>query len=133
MKKIFFSIILIFLSLQIILADNAYWAGTETDSTAVAGNTWIFWGCLSVTEIRKWEIHIEQIPCIITSVINILMWLAWTISVVFIIYWAYQILLWSLDSDKSKWKNTIIAAIFGFIIASLAWFIIRLIIDNLTF
>ena len=81
--------------------------------------------------IREWDIHVDDIPNIITWAINILLWLAWTISIIFIIIWAYKILFWSaISSDRTEWKNTIIMALVWFAIASLSWFIIKLIIDN---
>jgi type IV secretory pathway VirB2 component (pilin) len=56
--------------------------------------------------------------------------IAGTIAIIFIIIWAYKILFGSLEQDKTKWKDTIIMALSWFAIASLAWFIIKLIIDN---
>ncbi len=97
-----------------------------------AEDTWIFWSCLSETAIREWDIHTDNIPCIIKSAIDFFMWLAWTIAVIFVIVWAYKILFGSLEQDKTKWKDTIFMALWGFALASLAWFIIKLIIDNLS-
>jgi type IV secretory pathway VirB2 component (pilin) len=56
--------------------------------------------------------------------------IAGTVAIIFIIIWAYKILFGSLEQDKTKWKDTIIMALSGFAIASLAWFIIKFIIDN---
>lgn len=97
-------------------------------------NIWIFSGVKNMTKdkVREWKITIDDIPNILVNIINIWIWIAWTVSVLFIIVWAYKILFWSLEWDKTQWKNTIVAAIIWFIIASLAWVIIRLILDNFT-
>ncbi len=59
------------------------------------------------------------------------MGIAGTIAVLFIIIGAYKLLLGSTSQDSSKGKDTIFMAITGFVIASLAWLIIRTIIDNI--
>ncbi len=115
MKKYFYYLVWIFSSMQ----------------TALANDAWLLWDSISQEELRKWDIHTDDIPNIIKWAIDFWMWIAWTIAVIFIILWAFKILFWSLEQDKTKWKDTIIMAIFWFAIASLAWFIIRLVIDNL--
>ena len=80
--------------------------------------------------LKSWDIWFSDIPNMITYAINFLMWIAATISVIFIIIWAYKTLFGSISQDKTKWRDTILMAIWGFIIASLAWFIIKLILDN---
>lgn len=116
MKKIIFLIIWFFYSIK---------------NTIASQNAWIFeWSWVTSTKLREWDISIDDIPKMIRAIINFWMWIAWTIAIIFIIFWAYQILFWSIENDKTKWKNTIIMAIWWFVIASLAWFIIRLIIDN---
>lgn len=96
-----------------------------------AQGTWVFWSCLSITEIREWSATIDTIPCVISELIDVMMWIAWTISVIFIIIWAYQMLFWSLSKDNAKWKQTIIFAITWFVLASFSWLIIKFILDNL--
>lgn len=81
---------------------------------------------------KTWDITIDHIPRMLASAIQLFIGFAWTIAVIFIIVWAYKILFGSIEQDKSKWKDTIFMAIWGFVIASLAWFIIRFILDNLT-
>ena len=100
-------------------------------SHATYADWWIFGDSLSESEIRDWDIHTEDIPNIIKGIIDFLMWISWTIAVIFVIVWAYKILFGSLEQDKTKWKDTIIMAIIWFAIASLAWFIIKVILDNL--
>jgi len=82
--------------------------------------------------LRTWDVHLEDIPVMIRNAIDFFITIAWTVAIIFIIVWAYKILFWSLEQDKTKWKDTIIMAIWWFAIASLAWFIIKLIIDNLS-
>lgn len=83
-------------------------------------------------DIRKGDIHLEDIPTVIQSAINFFMGIAGTIAVIFVIIWAYKILFGSLQQDKTKWRDTIIMALTGFAIAALAWFIVKLIISNLS-
>ncbi len=116
MKKILYIIIWYILSIEIIFAESL----------------WIFeWTWKSNTDIREGNIHMEDIPKIIRGAIDLLLEIAWTISIIFIIIWAYKILFGSLTSEKTKWKDTIIMALTWFAIASLAWFIIKFLIDNL--
>ncbi len=98
------------------------------------GIFWDFKGDNEETEkaLREWNIHLEDIPNMIKWAIDFLMTIAWTIAIIFVIIWAYKILFGSLEQDKTKWKDTILMAIGWFIIASLSWFIIKLIIDNLS-
>lgn len=96
-------------------------------------DAWIFWGWgLDKDDIRRWDIHTDDIPWIIQWAIDFFINIAWSVAVIFIIIWAYQILFGSLEQDTTKWKNTIIMALMWFTIAALAWFIIKLIIDNLS-
>jgi len=84
------------------------------------------------TAIRTGDIHTTDIPVIIKLAIDFFMSLAWTIAIIFVIVWAYKILFGSLEQDKTKWKDTIFMALGGFALAALSWFIIKLIIDNLS-
>lgn len=98
---------------------------------------WILWDFKWSPEetekaLRNWTIHTDDIPNILKWAIDFMLWFAWSIAVIFIILWAYKILLWSLEQDKTKWKDTIIMALWWFAIASLAWFIIKFLIDNLS-
>jgi len=95
-----------------------------------ARDWWVFWNWTTWTKLRDWSISLWDIPDMITYAINFFMWIAATISVIFIIIWAYKILFGSISQDKTKWRDTIIMAIWGFILASLAWFIIKLVLDN---
>ena len=118
MKKIFYTIIWLLLVFESSLVTNA-------------ADGWIFWDSITAERLRKWEVHVWDIPWMIKWVIDFLLWLSWTIAVIFIIVWAYKTLFSSFKWDNSEWKNTIKMAITWFIIASLAWFIISFIIENL--
>lgn len=114
MRKLFF-VLIAFLS-------NFY--------TKTFADTWIFWSCVDQNQIRTWDIHIETIPCVIRTSIDFFMWIAWTISIIFIIIWAYQMLFWSLQKDVTKWRNTIIYSLAWFALAACSWLIIKFILDN---
>lgn len=86
---------------------------------------------ISNTRLREWNVDLDDIPLAIKSAIDFFMGIAGTISVIFIIIWAYKILFWSLQQDKTKWRDTIIMALWGFALAALAWTIIQVIIKNL--
>ena len=96
-----------------------------------AEDVWIFkdsW--VTAKDLREWNVNLDDIPNMIVAATNFLMGIAGTIAVIFVIIWAYQLLFWSLQQDKTKWRNTILMALGWFAIASLAWFIVKLIIDN---
>ena len=98
---------------------------------------WILWNfewswALTEKAIREWDIHLEDIPVMIRWAIDFFMTIAWTVAIIFIIVWAYKILFGSLEQDKTKWKDTIIMALLWFALASTAWFIVKLILDNLS-
>lgn len=83
-------------------------------------------------KLRRWDVHLDDIPGAIKSAIDFFMSIAATISVIFIVIGAYKILFGSLQQDKSKWRETIIMALTWFAIAALAWFIIKTILANLS-
>ncbi|MCD5385122.1 pilin [Candidatus Gracilibacteria bacterium] len=112
MKKVFFTFIGYILSLQLTFADGG-----------ILGN-------IDEADIRNGNIHVDDIPQILRGSIDFFITIAGTIAVIFIIIGAYKILLGSLEQDKTKGKDTIIMAIGGFALASLAWFIVKLLIDN---
>ena len=110
---------------------------------ARASNLWVLWwvedsvdkdwNTIDAQErIRTWDIHVDDLPSIIITATDYLFWFAWTISVLFIIIWAYQIAIGSITSNTSSWRETIIYALWWFALASLSWIIIRFIIANLS-
>lgn len=116
MKKIFYSIVLFF-----ILKLNAF-----------ASDAWILSadGTKKAEDIRKWDITINDIPNMIVWATNFLIWIAWTIAVIFIIVWAYKYLFGSLEGNSDKGKDTIYMALVWFAIAACSYLIIKFIFDN---
>lgn len=106
-----------------------FWFLLSVHSQIFATDAWILWS-KSVSDLRNWNIHSEDIPKMISYAIDFLMWIAGTISVIFIIIGSYKIALWTLEWDKSKWKETIFHAIAWFVLAALSWMIMKLVIDN---
>lgn len=116
MIKIFYSILLSIITPIIVSADG--------------GVLWSFSWANTEKVLKTWDIHVDDIPEIIKGAIDFFMGIAGTISVVFIIIGAYQILLGSLEQDKTKGKTTVVLALTWFAIASLSWFIVRFVLDN---
>lgn len=114
MKKIFYTLVFYFFIINKTLASDA----------------WILSGWTTAEKLRKWEVNIDDIPNMISWATNILIWVAWTIAVIFIIVWGYKYLFWSLEGNIDKWKDTIYMALVWFAISALAYFIIKFIIDN---
>lgn len=113
MKKIFYFIIIT----QIFLQNKLTFASENI--------TW-----LPNNDLRNGNIHIDDIPHVILNAINFFIWIAWTISVIFIIIWAYKYLFGSLDNQTDKWKDTIFMAIIWFILSACAYLIVKFVIDN---
>lgn len=107
---------------------------TLQNTFAGGGVLWNFRGSGSATDsaIKTWDIHTDDIPKIIIWAIDFFLWIAWSIAVVFIIFWAYKILFGSLEQDITKWRDTVFMALWGFAIASLAWFIVKFLLNNLS-
>ncbi len=80
--------------------------------------------------IRNWDIHLSDLWNILKYAIDWMMWFAGTIAVIAIIIGAYKILFGSIAGDTNKWKEYITGALIWFAIAALAWFFVKLIIDN---
>jgi len=85
---------------------------------------------ISNNRLRTWRVWLDDIPLAIRNAIDFFMGIAATIAVIFIVIGAYKILFWSLQQDKTKGRDTIIAALGGFALAALSWMIVRLIISN---
>lgn len=105
------------------------WILLSNHANLYATDAWVL-GWITKEKVRTWDIHAEDIPKIISYAVDYLMWFAATISIIFIIVWAYKIALWSLEWEKSEWKKTIFYALGWFVLASLSWLIFKLIIDN---
>lgn len=125
MKKFFFIIVWVLLNTQLKVFANDIPANFDWWILS-----WVWTKEEQFDKIRKWNIHIDDIPLFLKWAIDYLMGFAWTIAIIFIILWAYKIALWSLNNDKSKWKEMVVLAISWLILASLAWVILKIIIDN---
>ncbi len=116
MTKIFFTFIWMFFASNTIAED---W-------------TWLYgWAWKTVQDIREWNIHISDFPNMIRYIIDIFLGIAGTVALIFIIIWAYWIAFGSLSDNKTKWKETIIMALWWFILAAMAWVIIKFVLQNL--
>lgn len=86
--------------------------------------------------LRAGDVDMETIPQALAYVINFIIALAGTISIVMLIYFALRMQLASgISGDTSgidKAKKGMIAAMIGFIISISAWFIMARVIDLLT-
>ena len=126
MKKINLLLLAIYISFSI------KWVSAADD----AGILWwvgIWWSgeqCVTWVQLRNWDIHLEDIPCMLKWMIDIFMWFAATIAVIFIIIWAYQILYGSIEWNKTKGKETIMMALGGFALAAFSWVIVKFILNN---
>ena len=98
-------------------ADNGLLNGVGKDADAT-------------TRIKEWDLHMDDIPNIINYLIGFFMQIATTVAIIFIIIWAYKILFWSMQQDVTKWRDTILMALGGFALASLAWVIVKFILDS---
>jgi ABC-type phosphate/phosphonate transport system permease subunit len=97
-----------------------------------AKNTWFLGWCWKTSEaLREWNIHITDFSCMIRFMIDFFLAFAATISLIFIIIWAYQVAFWSLSDNKTQWKDTIMMAIWGLVLAALSWVIIKFIFENI--
>jgi len=126
MKKIFKSIYILPLLLH---ARIAYWV----NDAGILGWGSIWWDqevCITAADLRNGDMHLDDFPCIVNGMINIFMWFAATLAVIFIIIGAYQILFGSIEWNKTKWKETITMALWGFTLAAFAWIIIKFILNN---
>ncbi|NDK09310.1 hypothetical protein GW846_00850 [Candidatus Gracilibacteria bacterium] len=85
---------------------------------------------ISDGRLRNGDVHLDDIPVAIKSLIDFLMGIAGTIAVIMIIIGAYKILFGSIQQDKTKGRDTIIMAMGGFALAALSWFIIKIILSN---
>jgi len=110
-----------------------FWLLFLFQNKVFASDAWILWDWInwvSAEQLREGKIHIDDIPKILIYATDFLMWIRATIAIIFIIIGAYQLLLWPLDWNKTKWKETILLALWWLVLASLAWVILKAILDN---
>lgn len=111
------------------------WSHVFAD-TASLENCGILAGATSSDEkckdkLRNGNLNFEDIPNIIQTATSILLGFTGTISMIMIIIGGFKYALGSIEGDKTKGKDTIIYGISGFVVSAAAWFIIKLVLDNL--
>lgn len=120
-------------------SDRYYIANTEstansTYNSAASDSTNILW--IDDSRLRSGDLSMEDIPLIIVSVIEYLIAIAGTISIVALIYHAIQMQLNSGITGDSSWvdkaKKWMIGSLIGFVVAMLAWFIVARFVEVLS-
>lgn len=87
---------------------------------------------VSNNQLRKGDIHLDDIPGIGMAIINNLLVFVGTISIFFILVGALVYVFgWLTDRAKTYGKNAILMAIVGALISWTAWFMVNFILDNL--
>ena len=114
----------------LLIITSLYYLVINTSFSFATGKWLLEWISWNAQSLRTWDVHIDDIAWALKWMIDIFLWLAWTISVIFVIIWAYYLLFGSLKSDHTKWRSTITMALTGFAISVLAWFIVKFIFDN---
>jgi hypothetical protein len=84
------------------------------------------------SKIRDGEVALSDVPAIIIYLIDLITQIAGTISVIFLIYGGFQLMISGLTEDKEAAKNTIKYAIMGIVVAFLAWVIVNTVQVQLT-
>lgn len=83
-------------------------------------------------DLREGNISFNDIPGMIKFATELILGFAATVSVIMIIYGAFQMALFGLTSqEKKKGAETIEHGIIGFVIAVSSWFIVNMIMSNL--
>jgi len=85
----------------------------------------------SIEKLRRWTFNIDDIPNILKNAAEYLLGFAGTVAMIFIIIGAYQWGWWSVTSDVSSGKKKVGMAIAGFALASLSWWLVTFVADNL--
>lgn len=119
MKVLFYTFVTLatsFLSQHVFADDNAGILGGIGDSD----------------KLRSGDVSFSDIPKIISYATTFVLGFAATVSVIMIIYGAFQMALFGLTSqEKKKGAETIQHGIIGFVITVSAWFIINIVMSNL--
>jgi hypothetical protein len=113
---------------------SAWWQFVEVETTGKVDNilddgSWNF-----QEKVRAGNFTFDDFPKIIVNMIEFLLGIAGTISVVMIVYGALQMQLNSgiLGKSDDKWRKIIIWWIVGFVIAISSWFIMTKFIEILS-
>ncbi len=81
--------------------------------------------------IRTGDIHLKNIPCFIKWFTQVLISLAGSIAVIFVMVGGYRYVIGS-DDNKAEAKKTITYALIGLAVTLLAWIIIDLVLQLAT-
>lgn len=120
MKYLFYTFVVFLTSL---LSEHVFAA----DSGILGGN-----GAVTSTDLRNGDIGFSDIPKMISYATTFILAFAGTVSVIMIIYGAFQMALFGLTAqEKKKGAETIQHGIIGFVIAVSSWFIINMVMSNL--
>jgi len=82
--------------------------------------------------IKSGNIHLWMIPFFITRLIEFLINIAGLISVLFVILGGYFYAWGGLTEDKEKGKKTIMYALIGLVLATMAWIIVNIVQTTLS-
>ena len=121
---------LLLLTLYITISIKSVSAANDAGILWWVGIWWSGESCVTWLDLRTWDVHLDDIPCMLKWMIDIFMGFAATIAVIFIIIWAYQILFGSIEWNKTKGKETIMMALGGFALAAFSWVIVKFILNN---
>ena len=83
-------------------------------------------------KIERGTLSLNDIPLVILHLIDLVTRIAGTIAVLVIIYGGFQLIYSGLTEAKEEAKNTIKYAIIGLFVTFMAWFIVNLLITQLT-
>ncbi|MFC1730938.1 pilin [candidate division KSB1 bacterium] len=88
--------------------------------------------CIGLAQmIRTGDIHLRNIPCFVKWFTQILITLAGTLSVIFVMVGGYRYVIGTEDK-KEEAKHTITYALIGLAVTLLAWIIIDLVLQVAT-
>lgn len=109
------------------------WARNNATNVDTSTNN-ILW--IPNNQLRTGNVDMDTIPTAIVSIINILLWVAGTVAVVSLIYYAVQMQINSGITGDSSWvdkaKKWMYWSVIGFVVAILAWFIVIRFIEILS-
>lgn len=85
---------------------------------------------ISKENLRSGNITTDDIPRVIVALINIVLALAGTVSLMMIIYGAFQMVMGSYEQNVKVGKQTITYALIGLVISASSWFIIKFVFTS---
>lgn len=128
MKKIFYALVAFWLNVSVVFADPA----TETSIDPNGGFSLVPTGQIKGCNFVSGEMSFECIPNYIKYLIDIIVGLAATIAVVFVMVGAFKYIFSGFAEDKEGGKKTIQDALIGLIITGMAWIIVTGLVSLLT-